>query len=100
MSLDLLMGYAGMLSFGHSAFFGLGGYVAALALRGWSPSLVSALMLPAAAAAAAGLVVRFPSIRVSGVFFIMLTLAFSQKFHAAAFHPERLRRPHRLPPVP
>ena len=32
MSLDLLMGYAGMVSFGHSAFFGIGGYVAALAL--------------------------------------------------------------------
>ena len=32
MSLDLLMGYAGMVSFGHSAFFGVGGYVAALAL--------------------------------------------------------------------
>jgi branched-chain amino acid transport system permease protein len=31
MSLDLLMGYAGMVSFGHSAFFGIGGYVAALA---------------------------------------------------------------------
>ena len=33
MSLDLLMGYAGMVSFGHSAFFGIGGYVAALAPR-------------------------------------------------------------------
>ena len=85
MSLDLLMGYAGMLSFGHSAFFGLGGYVAALALRGWSPSLVSALVLPAAFAAAAGLVVGFLSIRVSGVYFIMLTLAFSQMFYAVAF---------------
>ena len=34
MSLDLLMGHAGMVSFGHSAFFGVGGYVAALALTG------------------------------------------------------------------
>ena len=34
MSLDLLMGYTGMVSFGHSAFFGVGGYVAALALAG------------------------------------------------------------------
>src|SRR2546430_11535942 len=97
MSLDLLMGYAGMLSFGHSAFFGLGGYVAALALRGWSPSLVSALVLPAAAAAAAGLVVGFLAIPLSGGYFIMLTLGFSPRFFAAAFNAEWLRRPTRVP---
>lgn len=84
MSLDLLMGYAGMVSFGHSAFFGIGGYVAALALAG-SPGLVSALVLPAAAAGLAALVIGYFSIRVSGVYFIMLTLAFSQMFHAYTF---------------
>ena len=60
MSLDLLMGHAGLVSFGHSAFFGIGGYVAAL--------LIGAL-----------------SVRVTGVYFIMLTLAFSQMFYAYAF---------------
>ena len=84
MSLDLLMGYAGMVSFGHSAFFGIGGYVAALTLVN-SPGLVSALLLPAAAAALGALVIGFFSIRVSGVYFIMLTLAFSQMFYAVAF---------------
>src|SRR5207247_10219223 len=84
MSLDLLMGYAGMVSFGHSAFFGVGGYVAALALVN-APGLVSALALPALAAATAALVIGFFSIRVSGVYFIMLTLAFSQMFYAVAF---------------
>jgi len=84
MSLDLLMGYAGMVSFGHSAFFGIGGYVAALALAK-SPGLVSALVLPALAAGLAALVIGFFSIRVSGVYFIMLTLAFSQMFYAYAF---------------
>lgn len=84
MSLDLLMGYAGMVSFGHSAFFGVGGYVAALALLK-SPGPVSALLLPAAAAALAALVIGFFSIRVSGVYFIMLTLAFSQMFYAVTF---------------
>src|SRR5215813_12919475 len=84
MSLDLLMGYAGMVSFGHSAFFGIGGYVAALALSK-SVGLVSALLLPALAAAAAAIVIGFFSIRVSGVYFIMLTLAFSQMFYAVAF---------------
>jgi branched-chain amino acid transport system permease protein len=84
MSLDLLMGYAGMVSFGHSAFFGIGGYVAALTLAK-SPGLVSALLLPAVAAGLAALVIGFFSIRVSGVYFIMLTLAFSQMFHAYTF---------------
>lgn len=84
MSLDLLMGYAGMVSFGHSAFFGVGGYVAALALA-QSPGLVSALVLPALAAGLAALVIGFFSIRVSGVYFIMLTLAFSQMFYAYTF---------------
>ncbi len=84
MSLDLLMGYAGMVSFGHSAFFGIGGYVAALALSN-SPGLVSALVLPALAAGLTALVIGFFSIRVSGVYFIMLTLAFSQMFYAYTF---------------
>ena len=84
MSLDLLMGYAGMVSFGHSAFFGIGGYVAALMLPK-SAGLVSALVLPAAAAALAAVLIGFFSIRVSGVYFIMLTLAFSQMFYAVAF---------------
>jgi len=84
MSLDLLMGYAGMVSFGHAAFFGIGGYVAALALA-TSPGLISALVLPALAAGLAALVIGFFSIRVSGVYFIMLTLAFSQMFHAYTF---------------
>ena len=84
MSLDLLMGYAGMVSFGHSAFFGIGGYVAALALK-HSAGAVSALLLPALAAGLAALVIGFFSIRVSGVYFIMLTLAFSQMFYAYAF---------------
>jgi branched-chain amino acid transport system permease protein len=85
MSLDLLMGYAGMVSFGHSAFFGVGGYVAALALTTWGPGGLNALVLPAMAAAVAALLIGFFSIRVSGVYFIMLTLAFSQMFYAVTF---------------
>ena len=84
MSLDLLMGYAGMVSFGHSAFFGIGGYVAALALTAY-PGPLAALLLPALAGALAALVIGFFSIQVSGVYFIMLTLAFSQMLYAYAF---------------
>jgi branched-chain amino acid transport system permease protein len=84
MSLDLLMGRAGMVSFGHSAFFGVGGYVAALSLLK-TPGLVSALVIPAGSAALAAVIIGFFSIRVSGVYFIMLTLAFSQMFYAVTF---------------
>jgi branched-chain amino acid transport system permease protein len=84
MSLDLLMGRAGLVSFGHSAFFGLGGYVAALGLKA-EPGGLAALVWPALAAALAALVIGFFCVRVSGVYFIMLTLAFSQMFHAYAF---------------
>jgi branched-chain amino acid transport system permease protein len=84
MSLDLLMGHAGMVSFGHSAFFGVGGYVAALLLKS-APGALAALALPALAAGLCALVIGFFSIRVSGVYFIMLTLAFSQMFYAVAF---------------
>jgi branched-chain amino acid transport system permease protein len=85
MSLDLLMGFAGMVSFGHSAFFGVGGYVAALALTRWGAGGVNGLLLPALAGAVAALVIGYFSIRVSGVYFIMLTLAFSQMFYAVTF---------------
>ena len=85
MSLDLLMGYAGLVSFGHSAFFGVGGYVAALLLTKTAPGLLAALAIPALAAGLCALVIGFFSIRVSGVYFIMLTLAFSQMFYAVAF---------------
>lgn len=84
MSLDLLMGYTGLVSFGHAAFFGIGGYVAALALKE-APGVLAALVAPAGAAALAALAIGFLSIRVGGVYFIMLTLAFSQMFHAYAF---------------
>src|SRR5262249_6371171 len=84
MSLDLLMGRAGMVSFGHSAFFGVGGYAAALLLPR-SPGLVAGLAVPAAAAALAALVIGALSIRVGGVYFIMLTLALSPMFCGVTF---------------
>jgi len=84
MSLDVLMGYTGMVSFGHSAFFGVGGYVAALLLAK-SPGLFTGLVVPAAASALVALVIGLFSTRVSGVYFIMLTLAFSQMFYAITF---------------
>jgi branched-chain amino acid transport system permease protein len=77
-SLHLLMGQGGMVSFGHAAYFGLGAYGAALLLKlaGW-PMPLAFLAAPVAAAAAAALFGCF-SVRLTSIYFAMLTLAFAQ----------------------
>ncbi len=81
MSLDLLIGYTGLVSFGHAAFFGIGGYALAIAFQDAAViHLWQALPLSLAAAALAALVIGWISIRTSGIYFIMITLAFSQMF--------------------
>jgi branched-chain amino acid transport system permease protein len=82
LSLDLLVGIAGMVSLGHAAFFGVGAY----ALYLLSPDYGAAnffVSLPAAVAAAAvaALVIGLLVLRSSGVYFIMVTLAFGEMFY-------------------
>ena len=79
MSLDLLIGFTGLVSFGHAAFFGLAGYLLAIVTPESGPvSIWLALPLCLAGAAAAALVIGWFSVRTSGIYFIMLTLAFAQ----------------------
>jgi branched-chain amino acid transport system permease protein len=85
MSLDLLIGYTGLVSFGHAAFFGVGAYAAGYLAQQLTPNLFVTLPLALLITAAAALVIGFFSIRVSGVYFLMLTLAFSQMVYALAF---------------
>src|SRR3989441_1387225 len=81
LSLDLVLGYGGMVSFGHAAYLGIGAYaVGILAFYGvdngflqWSAAI--------AASALAALVIGAISIRTSGVYFIMITLAFAQMLY-------------------
>lgn len=84
-SLHMLTGMAGVITFGHAAFFGLGGYGAALMAThlGWGmeAALVAA---PLVALAGAALFGAF-ALRLSGVYLAMLTLAFAEILHAAAF---------------
>ena len=81
MSLDLLIGYTGLVSFGHAAFFGLGAYSLQMispeyeAANVWT-SLPFTLLVAATAAAAIGAL----SVRTKGIYFIMVTLAFAQMF--------------------
>ena len=84
MSLDLLLGFTGLMSLGHAAFFGLGAYVVIVlgALYGLNPWLGVALGICAAALAA--LVIGYFCVRASGIPFLMLTLAFSQLIYSVA----------------
>jgi len=82
MSLDLLVGYTGLVSFGHAASFGIGAYALALATPKYdAPSLWATLPLAVAAAALAALAVGAFVVRLQGAYFIMVTLAFAQMFH-------------------
>lgn len=79
MSLDLLVGYTGLVSFGHAAYFGIAAYAVVLL----SPQYEAAnlwLVLPAAvlASALAALAIGFFVLRTKGIYFIMVTLAFAQ----------------------
>lgn len=84
MSLDLLLGYTGLMSFGHAAFFGLSAYAVTtlgvhLGLSGWWGMLAGIGLSTVAA-----LVIGFFCIRVSGIPFLMLTMAFSQLLFSVA----------------
>src|SRR5579872_7610482 len=86
MSSDVLIGYTGMVSFGHSVFFGLGMYGAAAALILVSPpSLMLALALGLAAAAVAAAFVAYFSTRLRDIYFAITTLIFSQIFYVIIF---------------
>ncbi len=86
MSSDILIGYTGMVSFGHSAFFGLGMYGAAAALLMVSPpSLLLALLFGLVAAAVVALFVAYFSTRLRDIYFAITTLIFSQIFYVIIF---------------
>jgi branched-chain amino acid transport system permease protein len=86
MSSDILIGYAGMISFGHSAFFGLGMYGAAAALLTVSPpNLWLAIGYGLVAAAGVALFVAYFSTRLRDIYFAITTLIFSQIFYVIIF---------------
>ncbi|UFX48436.1 branched-chain amino acid ABC transporter permease [Bradyrhizobium sp. 41S5] len=75
---NLLIGYGGLLSFGHAMFLGTAGYVSAHALKVWGLPPELGIVAGTAAAALLGLVTGFISIRRQGIYFSMITLALSQ----------------------
>jgi len=80
-SLNLVLGYGGMVSFGHAAFFGAGAYMVGILAAEGVTSLWIAWPVAIALAALAALVVGAISLRTRGVYFIMITLAFAQMMY-------------------
>jgi len=84
-SLHLLVGAGGLVSFGHAAYFGLGAYGAALALKQLALPMTGALVAGPILGFAGALLFGWFCIRLSGVYFAMLTLAFAQIVWSVAF---------------
>jgi len=79
MSLDLLLGYTGLVSFGHAAFYGAAGYVLALLTPQYqAASFWTSFPLAIAGSALLALAIGFFVVRTQGIYFIMVTLAFAQ----------------------
>ncbi|MCX8996963.1 branched-chain amino acid ABC transporter permease [Rhizobiaceae bacterium BDR2-2] len=78
---NLLIGYTGLLSFGHAAFFGGAAYFTAHAVKVWGVPPEIGILIGMAGAAALGLVIGFVAIRRQGIYFAMITLALSQMFY-------------------
>ena len=87
LSLDLILGYAGVISLGHAAFFGIGAYAAAILVQrwGWTEPLTG-LLMAGAIAAAVGYLAGFMIVRVSRLALLMVTLGMGALLEEAANH--------------
>ncbi|WP_135822250.1 branched-chain amino acid ABC transporter permease [Halostella litorea] len=85
LSLDFVFGYAGLLSFGHAAMFGAGGYAAAILVAEVTPNALVVLPLAMLTGVVVAAVIGWFSVRARGIYFAMLTLAFAQMFYVIAF---------------
>jgi branched-chain amino acid transport system permease protein len=85
MSLNFLLGYTGVLSFGHAAYFGLGAYGAGMTIRYLVPSTGLGILVGSLVGTIAGALIGPLIVRLRGVYFAMVTIAFGQVFYFIAF---------------
>jgi branched-chain amino acid transport system permease protein len=81
---NLLIGYVGLLSFGHALFFGWASYAAAYAAKSWGLDPALAILAGTATAAALGVIAGAVAIRRQGIYFAMITLALAQMMYLVA----------------
>jgi branched-chain amino acid transport system permease protein len=85
---DILFGFTGLLSFGQSAFYGTGGFVAAYLLTILNfPNVIVAIIVGMIAAAAVGYLVGLIALRRTGIYFAMITVAIAEVFYFVEFNP-------------
>jgi len=84
MAIDLLLGFGGMLSFGHAAYWGVAGYVAGMTARDLGAPYPVAALAGLFASAALAVPLGYLSLRRTGIYFTMVTLAFAQMLYYAA----------------
>ncbi len=85
MSLNFLLGFTGVLSFGHAAYFGLGAYGAGMVLKFLLPSTLLGILVGVAVGTVAAAIIGAMIVRLRGVYFAMVTIAFGQVFYFIAF---------------
>ncbi|KDB04652.1 inner-membrane translocator, partial [Defluviimonas sp. 20V17] len=85
MSLNFLLGYTGVLSFGHAAYFGLGAYGVGMTIRYLVPSTGIGMLVGTGVGALAAAIIGPMIVRLRGVYFAMVTIAFAQVFYFVAF---------------
>jgi branched-chain amino acid transport system permease protein len=85
MSLNFLLGFTGVLSFGHAAYFGLGAYGAAMTIKYLTPSTPLAIVVGIVVGTVAAAVIGALIVKRRGVYFAMVTIAFGQVFYFITF---------------
>jgi branched-chain amino acid transport system permease protein len=85
MSLNFLLGFTGVLSFGHAAYFGLGVYGAGLTIKYLVPSTLAGMAVGVIAGTVAAAIIGALIVRLRGIYFAMVTIAFGQVFYFIAF---------------
>ncbi len=85
MSLNFLLGFTGVLSFGHAAYFGLGAYGVAMTIKYIVPSTPLALLVGVVVGAVAAAIIGRLIVNLRGVYFAMVTIAFGQVFYFITF---------------
>lgn len=84
LSYNILFGHAGLLSFGHAAYFGIGAYTTIILFKKLKVGLLTGLLAGAGSGAVLGLIFGLFVVRLGGTYFALLTLAFNQLVYAAA----------------
>ncbi|MDB9904941.1 branched-chain amino acid ABC transporter permease [Oceanospirillaceae bacterium] len=81
---DILLGFTGYLSFGHAAFFGISAYVTGIMLKSFSDNIIPAIIVAVAAATLVALIIGLLTLKRTGIYFSILTLAFAEMFDSMA----------------